>query len=90
MTIEEIKERMEYLCCSNCTKKECTNCLRSWDKNNIKPPFTVSVGDISDELETNPRAKKVILALIASLLSHNYIFINKGEKVTYEKKFTKQ
>ena len=90
MTFEEIKERMEYLCCSNCTKKDCSNCLTTTGKNKVKPPFAVSVFDISDELDTNPRARKVILALIASLLSNNYIFINKGEKVTYEKKFTKQ
>ncbi len=90
MTREEIKERMEYLCCSNCTKPECADCLSTSSRNGIKPPFAVSTHDIADELETNPRAKKVILALIASLISGNYIFINKGEKVNYEKKFTKQ
>lgn len=90
MTREEIKERMGYLCCSNCTKPECRDCLSSSSGKEIKPPFCVSVHDIADELETNPRAKKVILALIATMLSNNYIFINKGEKVSYEKKFTKQ
>lgn len=90
MTREEIKERMGYLCCSNCTKPECSDCLSSSSGKEIKPPFYTSVHEVAHELDTNPRTKKIILALIACLLSNNYIFINKGEKVNYEKKFTKQ